>query len=94
MRQLKSVVIALLISIFMNIVMLAVGFSVDFKQSRLSRVGQIVDVFGRPGWVISQWLLPGHDLTQVLLGILCSTVFYAVILWASITICSALRRER
>jgi hypothetical protein len=94
MRQLKSMVVALLISIVMNIMMLAVGFSVDFKQSHLSKVGQIVDVFGRPGWIISQWLLPGHDLIQVLLGMLCSTLFYAIILWAFITTWSALRRER
>jgi hypothetical protein len=94
MRQLKNMVIASLISIVMNIVMLAVGFSVDFRQPRLSRAGQVVDLFGRPGWVISQWFLPGHDLVQVLLGILCSTIFYAIILWTLMTTWSALRRER
>jgi hypothetical protein len=62
--------VALIISIVLN-VLVTIGtpavLSDDFLSS--SR-GKLLLTLGRPGGVVPEWLIPGHDKTQVLFTVL------------------------
>jgi hypothetical protein len=84
----RHAVVALVSSIIFHFVLLVMASQVDFKKERLSTGGKILDVLGKPGWVLGQWLLPGHDLMPLLVDIVCSIVFYAIAIWAALAIWS------
>jgi hypothetical protein len=78
--------IALVASILLNCVLIAAPFLTDPVRFPSSRMGKIVDAFGRPGGAFTEWLLPGHDARQVLLTIASSVAFYAVLAWVTLSL--------
>ena len=83
-RQLQRLAIALLASILWNCVLIATPFfTVRFPSSR---IGRVMDALGRPGGAFAEWLLPGHDAPQVVLIITSSVVFYAVLMWVTLSL--------
>ena len=89
-RQLIGVLWA---SVALNVALFVIGFSVDLEHLPLSKTGKVVHVLGMPGYVVSQWLLPGHDLVQVVVGILCSIGFYAGVMGVALTGATWVRRK-
>jgi hypothetical protein len=80
-RKLHRISIALIMSIALNSILMAIPFFVAPEKLQSLAIGKIVSVLGRPGGAFTEWLLPGHDMPQVIMVIVFSLVFYAVLAW-------------
>lgn len=80
-RPLQRMTIALVTSMVLNCILIAMPFFTNPETFPSSVFGKIVHVLGRPGGTFTEWLLPGHDMSQVVLVIVSSVVFYAVLAW-------------
>ena len=80
-RKLHRIAIALIMSIALNSILMAIPFFVAPEKLQSLAIGKIVSVLGRPGGAFTEWLLPGHDMPQVIMVIVFSLVFYAVLAW-------------
>ena len=78
----RIIVVALAASSALNLAMLLASSWVDLGRPQLTPAGKVVDLFGQPGGVLGEWLFPGHDLITVLATLLCSLIFYAVLILA------------
>jgi hypothetical protein len=87
----RRLILALGISVFLNIVLVVAGSFVDYQKYPLSRTATVVDALGQPGGAVAIWLAPaGHDLPQILAASLisfsASIFFYALLLWIAISL--------
>jgi hypothetical protein len=85
-RKLHRIAIALIMSIALNSILMAIPFFVAPETFQSLAIGKIVNALGRPGGAFTEWLLPGHDLPQVALLIVSSVLFYAVLAWLVLTL--------
>lgn len=76
-RPLQRMTIALVASIILNCILIATPFFTNPS----SETRKIAGVLGGPGGVITEWLLPGHDMPQVIMVVVFSVLFYAVLSW-------------
>jgi hypothetical protein len=76
----RIIVVALAASIALNLAMLLASSSVDLGRPQLTPAGKLLDLLGRPGGVLGQWLFPGHDLVTVLATLVSSFVFYGILI--------------
>jgi hypothetical protein len=79
-RELRLLFTALKISGILNSVLIIRAFFTDYSKP-LSGLDKAMNDLGRPGWLMAQRLMPGHDLGPALLGIMCSVVLYAAVIW-------------
>ena len=79
-RDLRLLITALKISAVLNSVLIIRGFFTDYSKP-LSGLDKAMNDLGRPGWVMAQRLMPGHDFGPAVLGIVCSVVLYAAVIW-------------
>jgi len=85
-RPVWRIAIATLISIALHGVLLAIDFSIDFRQDKLSRVESVVVAVLTPAEKFTAWLAPGHGGAQILLPIVFSVVIYAIVAWAVLSL--------
>ncbi len=85
-RQLWRVAIALLISIALNGILLAIGFSIDPKRENLSRIASVANALLRPAGAFTEQFAPGHGGTQILILIISSLVFYTLVVWVALSL--------
>jgi hypothetical protein len=85
-RQFWVIAIAFLISLALNCILLAVDFSIDPRQEKLSGVEDVVVRLLRPAEALTMWLVPGHSGTQILaLGIF-SVLVYTAVAWVVLSL--------
>lgn len=92
-QQLRRIGTASLASIALNGVLLAIDFSIDPRQDRLSTAQRVAAALLRPAEVLAEHLAPGHGGIQILVGVVSSVVLYTVLAWALLTL-RAWRRTR
>ncbi len=81
MSPFRRVVVALLVSIVLNCVLVAIDFSIDPRSPKLSTLQNVVVGLLRPAAALSVRFVPGHGGLQILALVLFSIVFYALIAW-------------
>jgi len=79
--QLRRVVIASLASIVLNCVLVAIDFSIDPRQPKLSMIQNAAVGLLRPAEALTMRFAPGHGGEQILALVLFSVVFYALVAW-------------
>jgi len=84
---------ALVISVIVNGVLVVLPALFDSAQFRFSNTGRIVDALGTPGGFVVERVLPGHGVPQVVLLLVSSVAFYAVIAWALLMAWTRLRKS-
>jgi hypothetical protein len=85
-RQLSRIAIAFLISIVLDGILLAIDFSIDPRQNKLSRVEGTVVALLRPGEALTNWLAPGHGGAQILALVVFSVVVYTIVAWVVLSL--------
>jgi len=90
-RELRLLPISLLISAILNGVFVISSFLIDYSKP-LSRFEKVITDMGKPGWNMAQQLMPGHDFGSLILGVICSLVFYAAVIWILLIVSAAIRR--
>jgi hypothetical protein len=86
--QLRRILVALLISVALNVVLIASGPLAEHHP--VSVTSRVLDLLGKPAAAFTQWLVPaGHDAVHVLGAIAVSAVssvaFYGVLAWVVLT---------
>jgi hypothetical protein len=84
--QLSRLILALLISIGLNIFLLAVAFSIDPRRGELSGIQRCVNTLLSPAGTLTEALVPGHSGAQIVALILFSFVFYAAVSWVTLSL--------
>lgn len=84
--QLLRIAIALVISVALNCVLLAVASATDPRQENLSRIESIADALLMPAGELTAWLAPGHTGTQVVVSIVISIAIYTAVAWVTISL--------
>jgi hypothetical protein len=91
--RLRRIVIAGYVSICLNAILIAVASYPTSLTSSSSVIGRIVYIFGRPAGAFTQWILPGHDLIQILVLLLSTFVFYWAVAWIVFSLVSVAMRS-
>lgn len=78
--------IALLLSIGLNVALLAVAFSIDPRKAELSRIERWGNFLLSPAAALTAALVPGHTGAQIVALALFSFVFYAALGWIAISL--------
>ena len=92
-RGLKLFVIALKASAAINVGLVISEFFINYTKP-LTGIAKVVNHLGRPGGIMAQRLVPGHDTSTVLAAILCSIVFYAAVVWIGLFLGSYFKAGR
>jgi phosphoglycerol transferase MdoB-like AlkP superfamily enzyme len=79
-------VMALMLSIGLNVTLLAVAFSIDPRRAELSRIERWSNFLLSPAAALTATLVPGHTGTQIVALALFSFVFYAALAWVAISL--------
>ena len=79
-------VIALLLSIGLNVLLLAVAFSIDPRRAELSRIERWSNFLLSPAATLTATLVPGHTGAQFVALTLFSFAFYAALAWVAISL--------
>jgi hypothetical protein len=56
------------------------SFLIDYSKP-LTQFGKAITDMGKPGWNMAQQLMPGYDFGPLILGVICSLVLYAAVIW-------------
>jgi hypothetical protein len=80
-RKLWRIATALLISIALNGILLAIDFSIGAHEDKLSTIEDVVVELLRPAEALTMWLAPGHGGVQILALAVFSVFFYTVAAW-------------
>jgi|HubBroStandDraft_6_1064221.scaffolds.fasta_scaffold546692_2 hypothetical protein len=92
----RRILAALLISIALNGLLLVLGPLTEHHP--VSVIARVLDLLGRPAAAFTEWLVPaGHDASHILgaivVSILSSTIFYAVVAWIILKILTRAHQE-
>jgi hypothetical protein len=79
---------ALLVSIVVNAVLLAIDVSINPRQVRLSGIQAVAAALLTPAEAFVERVAPGHSGTQIVAGIVSSLAFYAVVTWLVLSLCA------
>lgn len=79
-------VMALVLSIGLNGVLLAVAFSIDPRSAELSGIERWSNFLLSPAATLTATLVPGHTGAQIVALALFSFVFYAALAWVAISL--------
>jgi hypothetical protein len=85
----RRLFVALIASLVFNSLLIVVTSVVDPEELTSSSIlGQVLNVFETPVRIFAEWFVPpGHSGIQVLLFVVSSVVFYAVVAWVGLTAC-------
>lgn len=84
--QLRRFVIAFLVSIVLNCVLVAIDFSIDPRQAKLSIIQNAVVGLLRPAEALTMRFAPGHGGMQILALVLFSVFVYALVVWVILSL--------
>jgi hypothetical protein len=86
--RLRRIAIAGYTSICINAILIAIASYPISWTSSSSVIGKIVYILGRPAGAFTEWIIPGHDLIQILVLLLSSFVFYSAVAWIALGLVS------
>lgn len=84
--QIQRIVFAVLISIILNGILLAMALSVDPRQENLSRIASIANALLRPAAAFTEQVAPGHGGAQIVILFVSSALFYAALAWVVLSL--------
>jgi len=84
--HLRRLVIALLVSIAVNIILFAIDFSINPHQPELSQTQQLVVRLLGPADALTTRLAPGHGGAQLAALVMFSVVVYFIVAWVFISL--------
>jgi hypothetical protein len=84
--HLRRLVIALLVSIAVNIILFAIDFSINPLQPELSRTQQFVVRLLGPADALTTRLAPRHGGAQIAALVMFSVVVYCIVAWVFISL--------
>jgi hypothetical protein len=93
-RQFQRIVAALVVSIALNLIWIALDSSIDPRRYPPSIISRIVEVLGSPAAAFTEWFAPGHTGKQIVVLLISSIVFYAALSWVVLAVWAWLRRDR
>ena len=85
-RYLRRLILALLISIGLNVFLLAVAFSIDPRREELSRNERWANALLMPAGKLTDALVPGHGGAQIVALVLFSVAFYTAVSWVALSL--------
>ena len=85
-KALWRIGLSLLISLILNCVLVAIEFSIDPRQEKLSPVQNIVVAFLTPAEALTTRFVPGHSGTQIVSMIVFSFAVYGLIAWIGLSL--------
>jgi len=85
-QHLSRIAVAFGISVLFNAALIGAGFLVNPDEWPQPWTVRILSVLGTPGETVAMWLLPGHSGTHIVIAVVSSVVFYAVLAWALLTL--------
>ena len=97
--QLRRILIALTISVTLNIILgIVASFIYGQRDQRHPIIAELLDVLGRPATAIGEHLAPsGHSATHFFvaaaIAAIFSLIFYAFLTWVALSTFAHLRRE-
>jgi hypothetical protein len=77
---------AFLISIGLNVILVAVDFSIDPRRAELSRIQRWAVRLLSPAEAMTMRLAPGHGGAQILALVVFSVLVYAITAWAILSL--------
>ena len=84
--QFRRVAVAFLASIVLNCVLVAIDFSIDPRQPKLSAIQNAVVGLLRPAEALSMRFAPGHGGVQILALVVLSVLVYALVAWVLLSL--------
>ncbi len=85
-KALWRIGLSLLISLILNCVLVAIEFSIDPRQEKLSAVQNIVVGLLKPAEALTTRFVPGHSGAQIVSMIVFSFAVYALIAWVGLSL--------
>jgi hypothetical protein len=84
--QLRRIVIAFLVSIVLNSVLVAIDFSIDPRQPKLSTLQDTVVGLLKPAEALTMRFASGHGGVQLFTLVLFSVLVYALVVWVILSL--------
>jgi hypothetical protein len=91
--HLYRLAIAFLISIGLNIILVAVDFSIDPRRAELSRIQRWAVRLLSPAEALTMGFAPGHGGAQILALVVFSVLVYAITAWVVLSLPAWWRRR-
>ena len=82
----RRLLIALLLSIGLNVALLTVASGIDPRKAELSRIESCSNFLLSPAGTLTAMLVPGHTGVQIVAMALFSFAFYAALAWVAISV--------
>ena len=82
----RRLILALLVSVGLNLLLLAVAFSVDPRREELSRSERWANALLMPAGKLTDALVPGHGGAQIVALVLFSVAFYTALSWVALSL--------
>jgi hypothetical protein len=84
-KPIHRLLMALLLSVALNIFLCAIDFQIGPHQKELSQIQRCVVAMLMPAATLVTWVAPGHSGAQIFYGVVFSILVYTIAIWMTLT---------